>query len=210
VPSDYLLKLAQAANDLSMGLLAQKFMLSYQEQVQKQKEAGQLDPQSRAIASEAEGDDFDNKILKSEERFALGKSLWLSHGSEASNQIKSNLSRVSEEHPQSYESEIILSLLDDRKGEAKSALGHAIKAQVLLSNPKDDLALRLKHWIAILHKKSGDLKAAASLYEEVEKAVAQSGTDANRKPAQITQATILGIPELPTEKLLLLTRAEIY
>jgi tetratricopeptide (TPR) repeat protein len=192
VDPDYLLKLSQAASDLSLGRLGESINLVY-EKARKSHETA-----SRELASDQGGPgDTDVKLESSERAFTEAKALWVGQGMKAADTVRARLGQVVPESRFSYEREIILGLIEEKGGSLRAALGHAAQAQLL--GPRN---ARVDAWAASLEARSGDPTAALAAYRALEGA---------RAPASgpYTPAELLGVPAVPGREALILSESEI-
>ncbi len=221
---DYLLKLSQAASDLGLGTLAKQLSESYDHSVK-----GKLD---RGIAAMGEsGPDLELLIKQSEQYFTKAKAIWLSPGLASTDagksEIRQHLSKVREESRFSFESEIILGLLDESEKKLNSALGHAARAQLLLPKSAGSAAgsswleqrRALDNWLASLQFRAGDLNVALGIYRDLERSLEleqKLKAKQNREPGATSQGVssdnaviALGLPVVPSLEALVLAQAEI-
>lgn len=187
---DYLLKLAQAANELGLGSLGKKLMNVYAVE-----STGFHD--LRAIAAVGEGD-IDEEVKNSEVFFTEAKSLWITSPEKNKEEVKKLLDKVVEESPFSYQREIILGLLSETEEKYQDALRHATKAQILATQSYD--RQRLKAWIANLHEKAGVSESALEILR---------GLEEEESLAHESELDALGVPPYPTKYSLFLREAEI-
>lgn len=195
--ADFLLKLAQAATDLDLGYLSQSLIKDF-------KSAGNFSVLNRSPSST----DLDDLMESSEEHFTEARALWISSGLEKENEIRQNLEKVSDESKYSQKKEIILGLIEEKKGNPKKAIVHAIQAQLLQAQSNSKKDQRLTRWIASLKEKTGQLDEALSLYRKMSKSIQ---VDPDRKPASENSLPVydLGIPALPNKKELLKAEVKI-
>ena len=210
--ADYLLKLSQAASDLELGGFAQKLAAAYR---------AVPDAPARMIAGEGQGKgDIETALRLSERNFTEAKALWSAQGVQAEGKIRELLSDVKEESTFSDEREVLLGLLDAKLGHPASALGHAVKAQLLAPGPAvfdSEASARLDFWIASLNSEAGDPRSALEIYKRLESrapenwiprapASADAGVARASKRASDVYASLSPVPGL---EYLLLRQAEL-
>ena len=209
--SDYLLRLSQAASDIGLGQVAERISAAYKTALSGRGPAADADVRTTA----------EKTLRLSEQKFTAAKALWVSHGEKQAEKIRALLAEVSEESPFSYEREIIFGLLDERAGQAESALKHAIRAQILRPAGSGDGAElgRLSAWVASLQVKVGDPKAALSIYRGVENQLRASLQNHQSQRTQASQTHVtktmpgaletLGVPPTPALETVILAQAGI-
>lgn len=206
---EYLLQLSNAASDLSLSKLGEQFVSSYQEAVGWKF--------GRSISSEVAGNDPEDpiqKLKKSETRFVEAKSIWISGravpGSAEMNRVQSLLSEVAEESPFSFQSEIVLGLLNEKQGKFKEALSHAAKAQ-LLNHSKQNFPGRLDSWLVRLESKCGDPKIILEVCSQLEARIKnQSSAQKTSSSDEKDPLEVLGVPPALRLEEVILMQTEIY
>jgi len=193
VESDYILKLSQAAIDLGMVAWGQEISKVYQTRASSDRLIASADPAS-----------LDRKLMESEKAATEARGLWIGSGAEIvkdaakSEQLRSLLSRITEESPQSYERELIMALLEVGSARPALALNHLLKAQVLAPGSEKE-APRLLALLAKLQGDSGNAKAAAISYRLLRQKLAQEKVE---DPERLVQLRLDGAPTLQTVLLL--------
>lgn len=202
---DYLLKLSQAASDLGLGKMASQLAERYE------RENKQIEEQNRSLASanpEAKEKDVDLRIKDAQSQFTSAKALWIGSGIKEEAKIRDLLKNVVEESEFSYEREIILGLLEEKKDKLASALGHASKALILLPSPlaskNSDEGARISHWVGTLQARAGESKAALEIFRNLRKQKRDASTQTKEGVA-----ALLGVPPVPNLETLLLAEGEI-
>lgn len=185
IEADYLLSLSRAAVDLGMPEWGKQLAARYEESIQSQ----------RKIAS-SEVDEIDQRLAHSERAFAEARALWVAGAPEA--KIIPLLKQVTEESVQSFEREILWSLIEDRAGRSASAIQRALKAQ-LLAPESERGQPRLLHWIALLQKKSGNSRMAVQAY----RALRATNVPDSEKLAAI------GLPPVPSPTFVAMAEADL-
>jgi tetratricopeptide (TPR) repeat protein len=215
-PTDYLLRLSRVAANLGMAEASRDISKAYEKidsrRAAERKLAQESDSPKDPVAKELE--EIERERKASEKSFAEARSLWIQEGSglkkkiAQEEKIRELLSQVSDETSFSYPKELLLGLLDDKAGRAASALSHAQKARLLVTSEEHRQDVdRLDAWIASLHAKAGDPRAAVDLYRQLEKRVAQAGE--KRKPAGEGVASALGVPPFPRLEDLIVAEGEV-
>lgn len=191
---DFLLKLSQAASDLGLGTVAKQLS-----------DAHRGANGGRAIASGDTASSLEARNRKAEERFTEAKALWIAQGAQAETRVRELLAEVHPESEHSYESEIILGLLDEKTGKPASALGHALRAQLLIPPARAQWSgteqARITHWIASLQIKAGSPRQALELLRKLQQTVDKNSASG--------LAAHLGVPPVASKSALLVSEAEI-
>lgn len=200
---EYLLALSQSASDLGFGSLAKELSAEYAEVAALSKNSG-----NRTLAAE----DANQWMKVSEERFTEAKALWIQSRArtlgENEEKIRSLLAEVREESARSYEREIILGLLDEKKAQFNTALTHALKAQ-MLKPAAPATNLRLESWVAGLQVKAGDPQIALQMLSNLEGRMATQNSKSEKGAGDQSIEEILGLPAPMSIEQSIFTRAEI-
>ncbi len=191
---DYLLKLSQAASDLGMGSMA----IQLAEEHTKATTAP-----DRKIASH----EIDLRMAEAERHYSRAKALWVSKGAAADAEIREQLGFVLEESEFSYDREVLLGLLDDKKGRHESALKHLSRAQMLLptDGKNGDDADRLEYFVATLTERAGDPMVSARIYGKLLKGGAKRSSEGGTQG----RGGALGLPPVPAAELLMIAQGDI-
>jgi predicted Zn-dependent protease len=209
--TDYLIKLSQTASDQGLGDLAAKIS-----DAQRKAEAA-LAAAGTSAASEG-GRDLEADMKGSEKNFTQAKSLYVAAGNQpdtkTEGKIRELLATVKAESRFSYERELMLGLMDERKKELPTALTHAVRAQLLAPRPADGARdYRLDAWLASLQARAGDSLAAFESYKNIENHVAMESAEHESEHGKAASAPpaseILGVPPVPSMAGLLLAEGEI-
>jgi len=208
--SDFILKLSQAAADLHLGSLAVELMGTYKEA----KEKAEREKKTVAQRVPYNKEDMDVILETSEEVFAEAKALWIrtmENGVDptASEEttIREKLAQVQDESPFSFDREILLGVLEDRHGRTENALAHALRAQLLMPDPKEKLHdLRLESWIGRLQARSGNSEVALAFLKGLESLLK---TGASQPIFKFTPTEVLGLPAVMTYGEVLVMQGEI-
>jgi tetratricopeptide (TPR) repeat protein len=195
--TDYLLKLSQAASDLGLGNLAKEIADVYAK--------ANAANSGRAVAQSVTPD-LEVLLATSEQHFTEAKAVWVASGMKEEAQVRAHLADVHEESPFSYESELILGLMDQKKGKLTAALSHAIRAQLLKPETAKNADQRVVAWIADLQAQAGDPSVALAMENNLEKHL-------RLKPVTpMTNDSIaasLGIPAMPPLDVVLLAEGQL-
>jgi tetratricopeptide (TPR) repeat protein len=216
-PTDYLLRLSRVAVNLGMAEASREIAkivdkVESRRQVERklaQEPSKPVDPDARLV------EEIEKERKASEKSFAEARSLWIQEGSGLKKKVASEarirelLSQIRDETSFSYPKQLLLALLDERAEKHVSALSHAKKARLLVTSEEHRADVdRLDAWIASLHTKAGEFRAAIDLYRQLEKRLAQTGE--KRAPAREGIASTLGVPPLPKIEDLILAEGEIH
>jgi tetratricopeptide (TPR) repeat protein len=210
--ADFVLRLSRAAAELGLGSEATGLAETYAKLMSRKG--------MRMPAAPGGEEDLDVALRTSEQAYTESRALWVGGpGEDAEKQIRAKLALVREESPFSYERELMLGLLDERANKPASALGHALRAQLLRTVTgravSDDP--RVDAWAARLQASAGEPTAALELYSEVDKKLKlaearESEPAAARAPARALEAdpaAALGVPPAPGGDELLVAEAQL-
>jgi len=202
IEPEYLLKLSQVASDMGLGNAAQEIAAAYQKGLKEARRANGESDRALASSNPDGSIDMDTELKLSEGKFTEAKAQFISAGAKEAAAIRAKLAQVREESRFSFERELILGLLDDAEDKPASALSHAAKAQLLAAGGKADL--RLEYWVATLHARAGESRAALELLRNLEKRL-KLKTPPPSDPATVT----LGVPAPPSIEAVLMAQADI-
>ena len=206
---DYLLELARAASDLKLGNVAVGIVADYRKKVQLSSAVSQRDPASAEITSDQD------ELLKSEVSFSEAEAIWVQAGLAQEVKIRDLLDEVEDSSAFSHEKELLLSVIEKKKGNLPKALQHALNADIL----RDKVSARqpaaavpvkipdgpeLNYWIGSLQKDSGRLQEALDSLDKVNEALK------SKQHLAPSQYATLGLPAVPKENDIILSKAEIY
>jgi tetratricopeptide (TPR) repeat protein len=205
VDPDFMLKLSLAASEMGMGKLAVELATDYADVTTAPVSAFEG---GRAPAGHVSADpnDIENRMRKSEFRFAQARGFWASGREKFAHAIRQALGEVIEESPHSFERELMVALLDEDAGQHTSSLAHALKAHVLI--PANDPFKRdpsFVYWLARLESRSGDTVLALEMLGELEKKARLAGKEVERSAA----AKFYGLPSVPSIEGLVIAQAEL-
>jgi tetratricopeptide (TPR) repeat protein len=219
--TDYLLKLSQAAADLGLGKLSSELASTYRGFPGLSGSPNDL----RAPAADEPPADLDRRLRQSEQAYTEARSIWASAAKvtpETEARVRALLARVAEESPFSYHREILLGLTEERAGRAGIALGHAVRAQLLMpSDPEAGRDLSVEGWLAALESKAGEPKLALEIYRTIEGLLetqkrapaaepeVKVAKGKRPPPATRTLGEMLGLPAAPSLETAILAQAEI-
>jgi tetratricopeptide (TPR) repeat protein len=165
VDPDYILRLSRAASDLGLGTMASKINAQYAK-------ASAQYAIKRGIASQTQINtfDIDARLKKSERTYTEAKALWVSDRTKNATPIRELLAQVVDESPFSFEREIMLGILDEAVSKQASALQHATRARMLISQGNTsytaDVAV-VDQWIADLQAATGIGRASIETYRKL-------------------------------------------
>jgi tetratricopeptide (TPR) repeat protein len=200
IKHDYLLKLSQAASDLSLPKMASDLIQAYRLENSKK----------RTLAAV----DFKSTNARDEENYALAKALWIrlknvsdQPGTKEADQsedkkghslpvaaevgsekIRNLLQSLSGDSRFSFEKEILLGLLDEHEGKIESAIQHATEARLTRN------LLQLDAWVASLYLKAKNNEIPLSIYKKIEKETLENHLGAVTDEASLQK---LGLPSIP-------------
>ena len=209
VPPDYLLRLSQVAAELRLADLSSQLSESYQRAVNLREPA--------STNGEPREQDPEEALLgASVAAYTAAQAKWLS-GKFDPVALRATLARISPESSASYPKEVLLGLLEEREGHTGKALQAAKRARVLL--PAAHQATdqdRIDGWIATLQTRQARAESRDELLlaREILKRLraerpAASGLSGENRQVAIGPAEMLGVPDVPSEELLLLKEGEL-
>lgn len=169
VSSDYLLKLSEAATQLSMGDVSKKLLDTYRRSIGQE-----MDSEGRKVAT-SERLDVDDRIRTSDEAVTEAKALWIKDGAAAETRIRSLVEKISEESALYYQRELLLATLDELNGALESSIQHATKAELLVPQTFRQSKSRIRNRIAKNLEKAGKPDLAIGFYKTIEEAPAVDG-----------------------------------
>ncbi len=190
---DYLLRLSRVASELGLGRTAEGIAKRYD---QEAKRLGL----GRSIASG--GADLESRLKKSERAFTDAKALWTTQAKPAL--VREKLAQMTDESPFAYQKEIILGLMAERDSKWATALSHAAKSSMLLNSLTRDGVIErvaVDQWIASLHARGGDPRAAIESYRKLQRSNAGTGVRA--------KAVGIGLPPIAGREAWMMSEAEL-
>ncbi len=198
---EFMLKLSRAAADTGLPVLSKSLLSKFQR-------ASDAIDASRSIAAEDDISKFEKKLKDSEFNFTKAKGLWIKSGMGDEEQIKEFLDKVIEESPFSYEKELILGLIEDKKNNVEGALKHAILAQSL-SHGDYVNDLRVLAWTAGLQTKNKAFDAALESYKRIDEII-KNKSQTKIKDDALALSEQVGIPDFPDDNKRVVLQIDIY
>ncbi len=198
----YLLDLSQAASDLGLGKFSVSLADTYKK-LNEKKMKQMLEGRSLASLKEISSDGEDLYRI-SEESFVEAKGLWISSRSSdhenSIDRVKTLLSKVSDESKYAYPKYVLLSLLEEKKGNLKSAVTDAARAQVM------GRSLRLDGWLAHLYTRLGEYSSALHIYSGIKQKILKKESISS---PNLDLENLLGLPGELTLNDIVLAEGEI-
>lgn len=197
---DYLLRLSRVASELGLGRTANQIAKRYD---QEAKNIGL----TRAIAS-GKGvkppSDLETRLKLSERAFTDAKALWVLDRKKNEEVIRAKLSQMSDESPFAYQKEIILGLIAESEKKWASALTHASKAAMLLTQMSQDDSLdriAIDQWSANLQVQGGNTRSALETFRKLQRS--------NPAPGVRAKAEGVGLKPIASRESWILSEAEL-
>lgn len=220
VPFDFVLKLSESAAVMNLGTVAAQLAGVYAEHTVSGRELAAATGgavSGAAKTPEAIEADLERSLQLSEVSMAKARAAWIEKGMERENDIRGFLAQIADESPRTFEKELLLSVIEDRKKSPKLALSHGLKGQLLLGRDgsapggRFNAATRVQvdAWVAELQRKAGNLGTAAQMYEDLKSQIAPRATDGS-EPAADPLISTLGLPRVPSRMELGLASARVH
>ncbi len=188
IDPDFLLKLSLAASNLSLGRYAAQLEGEYQRW-------NALREAQDRVPANADAQDFYASWEKAEELQARAQALWASKGMEAEKEITDLLGRIGDESPLSFEKEVLLAKMGEKKSDFQQALKHALQAQVLMGGSRKQSS-RFLAWIASLQERAGDLNSSLIGYQKLEELIQDQKAEPARDVGSFSGGDLPALPSL--------------